>query len=82
MKINFTVRFRNPMFWLTIIPAFASFVYTLLGCFGVVPAVSQDAFINALTAIITALTTFGVLVDPTTKGASDSDRAMSYKRPN
>lgn len=81
MKINLKVRLKNPVFWLTIVPALATFVYTMLACFGIVPSVSEDTVVNALTALITALTALGVLVDPTTKGTSDSDRALTYTDP-
>lgn len=82
MKINWKVRLKNPVFWMTMIPALASFVYTVLGCFGVVPSISEDILVNALTSIITALATVGVLVDPTTKNVSDSDKAMMYSEPH
>lgn len=36
---------------------------------------------NIITAIVTALGTFGILVDPTTKGVSDSDKALTYEEP-
>lgn len=81
MKINWKVRLKNPVFWMTMIPALASFVYTVLGCFGVVPSISEDVLVNALTSIITALATVGVLVDPTTKNVSDSNKAMMYSEP-
>lgn len=81
MKLNLKVRMKNPVFWLTMIPALASCVYTVLGLFGVVPSISEDTLINALTAIVTALTTLGVLTDPTTKGVSDSERALEYSKP-
>lgn len=82
MKINLKVRFKNPVFWLTVIPAVITFIYTVLGAFDVVPALSQDVVVNIVTAIITALTTIGVLIDPTTKGVGDSERALGYDRPS
>lgn len=82
MKINWKVRLKNPMFWLTVIPAVITFVYTVLGAFDVVPALSQDVVVNIVTAIITALTTIGVLIDPTTKGVGDSERALGYDKPS
>ena len=82
MKINFKVRFKNPVFWLTVIPAVITFVYTVLGAVGVVPSLSEDVVVNIVTALISALTTIGVLVDPTTKGVGDSERAMGYDTPN
>ena len=82
MKINWKVRLKNPMFWLTVIPAVITFIYTVLGAFDVVPSLSQDVVVNIVTAIITALTTIGVLIDPTTKGVGDSERALGYDKPN
>ncbi len=82
MKINWKVRLKNPVFWLTVIPAGIALVYTVLGLFGVVPTISEDTLVNAVTAIISALTTVGVLVDPTTKGVGDSDRALTYEEPS
>ena len=81
MKINLKVRFKNPVFWLTVIPALVTFVYTVLGAVGVVPAVSEDMIVNIITAIVSALTALGVLVDPTTKGVGDSERALNYTEP-
>lgn len=78
MKINFKVRLKNPLFWLTAIPAVTSTIYTILALFGIVPSISEDTLLNAVSAIITALTALGVLVDPTTPGIRDSDRAMTY----
>lgn len=82
MKLNLKVRLKNPVFWLTIIPATIAFVYTVLGCFGIVPTISEDTLVNALTSIVTALATLGVLVDPTTSGVNDSERALTYDKPN
>lgn len=82
MKINWKVRLKNPVFWLTVIPAVIALVYTVLGLFGVVPTISEDTLVNAVTAIISALTTIGVLIDPTTKGVGDSERALTYEEPS
>lgn len=81
MKINWKVRIKNPVFWLTMIPAVASFVYTMFGLFGIVPSISEDMIVNAFTAIVSALTTLGVLVDPTTKGLKDGALGITYTEP-
>lgn len=81
MKINWKVRLKNPVFWMTIIPAAVAFIYTVLGAFEVVPALSEDMVLNLAAAIITALTTLGVLVDPTTAGFGDSELAQTYSEP-
>lgn len=82
MKINWHVRFKQPVFVTTFITLVLTFVYNLLGMFEVVPAVSQEMVMNVVVAIVQVLTALGILVDPTTKGVSDSERAMNYDVPN
>jgi phi LC3 family holin len=81
MNINWKVRIKNPVFWMTIIPAVTGFVYTVLGAFEIVPALSENMVLNLATMVITALTTLGVLVDPTTAGIGDSALAQTYEKP-
>ena len=81
MKINLKVRVKNPVFWLTLIPAAVSFLYTVLALFDIVPFISENTLVNGLCTVVTVLTTLGVLVDPTTAGLSDSEQAMTYDKP-
>lgn len=81
MNINWKVRIKNPVFWITVIPAVVTCVYTVLGALGIVPALTENMVLDIMTVVITALTALGVLVDPTTKGLSDSHMAMTYKAP-
>lgn len=81
MKINWKVRLKNPIFWVAITSAIATFIYTVLGLFGIVPSISKSDLIEAIGVIISGLTTLGVLVDPTTAGVSDSNQAMTYTEP-
>ena len=80
-NINWKVRIKNPVFWMTVVPAAVSFVYCVLGALGVVPSLTESMVLNIFSAIITALTTLGVLVDPTTAGMEDSALAMTYQSP-
>ena len=80
-KINWSVRLRNPMFWLTAIPAVISFAYSILSLFDIVPQIAESTVVSAVSTIISALTALGVLVDPTTKGVTDSPRALTYAQP-
>lgn len=82
MKINWKVRLKNPTFWITAVPALITLIYAVLALFGVVPSITKETVIDAFAAIMAALSTLGVIVDPTTKGVSDSDRALSYERPS
>lgn len=81
MKINWKVRIKNPVFWATIVPAVITFVYVVLKAFGIVPALEESVVLEIVSAIIAALTTLGVLVDPTTGGVGDSALALTYKAP-
>lgn len=82
MNINWKVRFKNKV-WLTgFIAAIVAFVYNMLEMFEIVPAVSEGMVLQAAQAVLLILTSIGVLVDPTTKGMSDSERALSYKEPD
>ena len=81
MKINWKVRLQNKTFWVTIIPIIAAIVYTILGFFGVVPKVSQNDIVNVLLLVVELLSVVGIVIDPTTSGASDSDKALTYETP-
>ena len=79
--MNIKVRLKNKTFWLTAVPALVTLIYCILGLFNIVPTVSEATVVKILTTIISALTTLGVFVDPTTAGVKDSQRAMSYTKP-
>lgn len=79
--MNILVRLKNPVFLLTFLATVVAFIYQVLGMFGVVPKVSEDQLIQLVSLIINVLTALGVLVDPTTKGVGDSNRAMDYIEP-
>lgn len=81
MKINWKVRLKNPVTWFTLIPAVSGFVYMVLGVFGVVPSISEETIVQVGGMIVSALTTLGVLVDPTTKGIGDGALGITYTEP-
>lgn len=78
MKINWKARFKNKTFLITFAALLVGFVYQILGLFGIVPPISEANIVNVITIAINVLGMFGVVVDPTTPGAKDSDRAMTY----
>lgn len=78
MKINWALRFKNKQTLAALAAAVISAAYQVLGILGVVAPISQGSLIQLVGIILTVLAGFGVIVDPTTKGASDSKRAMSY----
>lgn len=83
MKINWKVRVKNKNFWLTIIPAFLVLVQVILGVFGVKIDIGDigNKLIAVVNAAFVVLSILGIVTDPTTKGVSDSDLAMTYTKP-
>ena len=57
------------------------FIYSLLALFDVFPAVTQNLVVQLLNQLLTFLGLIGVVVDPTTAGIGDSERAMGYVEP-
>lgn len=82
MKINIKARLKNKTFLITIATLLITFVYQLLSLFEIVPKVSESTVINLLGMVVNLLAGLGVIVDPTTDGIKDSDRAMTYYTEN
>jgi phi LC3 family holin len=81
MKINWKVRLRNKAWLMSIIALVITFVYDLLAMLEVVPTVTEEWIMGIVQTALTLLTALGVLIDPTTQGVADSDRAMLYVEP-
>lgn len=82
MKINWKVRIKQPAFWIATVPVTITFVYSVLAFAGVVPTITEETAQNLFVAIVALLAQFGIVVDPTTKGVGDSERALQYDKPN
>ena len=81
MKLNWKVRFKNKT-WLTMfISLIVVCVFNMLKLFDVVPSFSENIVMNIVGQVLTFLGLIGVIVDPTTAGIADSNRAMSYEEP-
>lgn len=81
MKINWVLRFKNKQTLAALAATVIGAAYQVLGILGVVAPISQESLIQLVGIVLTVLAGIGVVVDPTTKGASDSKRAMSYSEP-
>ena len=81
MKINWKVRLRNKPWLASLLALIVTFVYNLLTMLEIAPAVSEEWVMGIISTVLTLLTALGVLIDPTTQGVSDSDRAMLYVEP-
>ena len=83
MKINWKVRLKNKNFWITLIPAVLLLVQVVAAVFGY--QLDLGDLGNKLLAVVNAafvvLSILGIVTDPTTKGVSDSEQAMTYNKP-
>lgn len=83
MKINWKVRIKNKNFWIALIPAMLLLVQAVASVFGYTLDLGDIG--NGLLAVVNAafavLSILGIVTDPTTKGISDSDQAMTYDKP-
>ena len=81
MKLNLKVRFRNKTWLFMFLSLIIGFVFNMLRMFDIYPAVTENQIVNIVNQVLTFLGLVGVLVDPTTAGLGDSDRAMGYIEP-
>ncbi len=82
-RINWKVRIKNKMFWLALIPAVLLLVQTVCSVFGIELDFGdlQDKLLTVINALFAVLVILGIVVDPTTDGLGDSERAMAYEEP-
>lgn len=84
MNINWQVRIKNKAFWLAIIPAVLLLIQAVAAVFGYTLdfAELQGKLLAVVEALFVVLAILGIVVDPTTKGLSDSKQAMRYEEPH
>lgn len=78
MKINWKIRFKNRVWLLTFIGTLVAFAYQICTLLGIVPKVAEDQVMDFVKILLTLLVGLGVIVDPTTSGTADSERALAY----
>lgn len=82
--INWRVRIRQKIFWLSLIPALLILIQTVAALFGIEIDISgvSARLIDIVNAVFAVLVILGIVTDPTTKGFGDSERALTYTEPN
>lgn len=82
-NMNWKVRIKNKMFWITVIPAVLLLIQAVLAVFGVTIDLTdlQGKLLAVVDAVFVLLTALGIVTDLTTKGIRDSNRALTYKKP-
>ena len=88
-KINWIVRFKNPVFVaqlvMSIIIPIAGYVGINLAdinSWQIVGELLLESVKNPYVLALVAISVFNTVNDPTTKGIKDSERALTYIQPN
>ena len=83
MRINWRVRLANRQFWASAVPALALVAESVAALFGfrIDLTTLTGQLLTVINAVFAFLVILGVVVDPTTEGVGDSNRAMSYEEP-
>lgn len=88
MKINWKVRFKNPMFVIQIFLAIAVPIGAYFGIAGsditswtALGKLICDAISNPYVLFTVLVSLYNATIDPTTKGLKDSNHALNYNEP-
>ena len=88
MKINWKVRFKNPVFWAQIavaiiVPALTYFGMTWddMTTWAALGKLLLEIIKNPVVVVSVLISVVNAITDPTTKGISDSTRALGYDKP-
>ena len=78
--INWKVRIKNDKFWIALIPAVLLLIQAVAAVFGFNLDLSElgNRLLDVVNALFAVLAIMGVVVDPTTEGIRDSERALNY----
>lgn len=86
--INWKVRFRNPVFWVQVVVAIILPILAYLGLswedmtsWAALGGIFLEAVKNPVILVSVVVSVWNAVNDPTTKGISDSARALTYKKP-
>ncbi|MBQ9409284.1 MAG: phage holin [Clostridia bacterium] len=81
--INWKVRFKNKNFWIAFVSALGLLTSYVLDIFGIKMDFSDlvNKIIKVIEGVFQILVIWGVIVDPTTSGTGDSNRALTYDTP-
>lgn len=88
MKINWGVRVKNPLWWvqmglavLTPILAYAGLTAADLTSWAALGSLLWGAVQNPYVLALASVSVWNAVNDPTTAGAGDSSRALTYETP-
>lgn len=80
-NINWKVRLQSGSWWMGIISAVVVAVFAILKIFKIEIPVTADEVMNVAMLVLMIPAAIGITTDPTTKGVSDSEQALTYDSP-
>ena len=82
-NINWIVRIKNKAFGVALIPAVLLLIQVVAAVFGYTLDLGNlgNKLLDVVNAVFAVLAILGVVTDPTTKGITDSDQALTYTEP-
>jgi len=82
MKINWRIRLQHKPFLLALFSLILLLAQQVAAIFGYDLTGAMSAQLTyIINTVLSILVLMGVVVDPTTRGTSDSERALMYRRP-
>lgn len=82
MRINWKIRFMHKPFLLALFSMLLLLAQQVGALFGYdLTSAMSEQLTSILNTILSILVLMGVVVDPTTSGTSDSERALMYRKP-
>lgn len=81
MRINLKLRLKNKATLTALLVTVVAFVYEILAILGITPKIEEKTIDTLITIVVGFLVAAGIVIDPTTPGIRDSDRAMTYSHP-
>jgi len=82
MKINWRIRLQHKPFLLALFSLILLLAQQVAAIFGYdLTGAMSEQLTSILNIVLSILVLMGVVVDPTTRGTKDSERALMYRRP-
>ncbi len=82
MKINWRIRLQHKPFLLALFSLILLLAQQFAAIFGYdLTSAMSEQLTSILNTVLSILGLMGVVVDPTTRGTKDSERALMYRRP-
>lgn len=81
--INWKVRVKNKIFWMSLIPTVLLLIQAIATTFGHTLDLGElgNNLLAVVNAVFGVLAILGIVADPTTEGVSDSQQALTYTNP-